>query len=325
MIFDTKMQNLGQLFDIAVELGVKNDPRGKKEIQKILTKREKSYKKLDKEKKKYFDTETLHHIYSDSRILYGKKDRKIKKIIVGIDMETPELLLANELNKNGQKIDAIMAHHPEGRALLNLTGVMDLQETIAGELGVPINIAEKLLADRVGKIDRALHADNIQRNTRNAELLDIPYFNTHTPADNCAYQHVTKHICNKEFDNLGEIVDALMKIDEYRLSAEYGNPPVIISGSNSSKPGKIVATGFTGGTSGNKDIYEHLSRSGVGTILTMHMSEDYKKEAEKHHINVIVCSHMASDSLGMNYILDEYEKKGIEIIPCSGMIRVSRI
>jgi hypothetical protein len=34
---------------------------------------------------------------------------------------------------------------------------------------------------------------------------------------------------------------------------------------------------------------------------------------------------MASDSLGMNYILDEYEKKGIEIIPCSGMIRVSRI
>jgi len=33
---------------------------------------------------------------------------------------------------------------------------------------------------------------------------------------------------------------------------------------------------------------------------------------------------MSSDSIGMNLFLDELEKKGIEIIPCSGMIRVSR-
>jgi len=29
--------------------------------------------------------------------------------------------------------------------------------------------------------------------------------------------------------------------------------------------------------------------------------------------------------LGMNIFLDELEKKGIEIVPCSGLIRVSRI
>jgi hypothetical protein len=33
---------------------------------------------------------------------------------------------------------------------------------------------------------------------------------------------------------------------------------------------------------------------------------------------------MASDSLGMNIILDELEKKGIDIVPCSGLIRVKR-
>ena len=34
--------------------------------------------------------------------------------------------------------------------------------------------------------------------------------------------------------------------------------------------------------------------------------------------------HMSSDSLGMNLYLDELEKKGAEVIPCSGLIRVSR-
>jgi len=33
---------------------------------------------------------------------------------------------------------------------------------------------------------------------------------------------------------------------------------------------------------------------------------------------------MSSDSLGVNLFLDELEKRGIEIIPCSGFIRVSR-
>ena len=33
---------------------------------------------------------------------------------------------------------------------------------------------------------------------------------------------------------------------------------------------------------------------------------------------------MSSDSIGMNLFLDELEKKGIEIIPVSGLIRVSR-
>jgi hypothetical protein len=33
---------------------------------------------------------------------------------------------------------------------------------------------------------------------------------------------------------------------------------------------------------------------------------------------------MASDSIGMNHVLDGLEKKGIEIIPFAGLIRHSR-
>jgi len=54
------------------------------------------------------------------------------------------------------------------------------------------------------------------------------------------------------------------------------------------------------------------------------MHEEHRKEAEKHHINVVIAGHMASDSLGMNILLDELEKSGVEIIPTSGLIRVKR-
>jgi len=39
---------------------------------------------------------------------------------------------------------------------------------------------------------------------------------------------------------------------------------------------------------------------------------------------VVIAGHISSDSLGVNQFLDELEKRSIEIIPCSGLIRVSR-
>jgi putative NIF3 family GTP cyclohydrolase 1 type 2 len=54
------------------------------------------------------------------------------------------------------------------------------------------------------------------------------------------------------------------------------------------------------------------------------MGEEHRKEAEKYHINVVIAGHMASDSLGMNLLLDELEQKGLEIITLSGLTRIRR-
>jgi hypothetical protein len=67
-----------------------------------------------------------------------------------------------------------------------------------------------------------------------------------------------------------------------------------------------------------------MSAAGVGTIIAMHMPEDHRKLAEKYHLNVLIAGHMASDSLGMNILMDEAQKKGVEILACGGFIRVSR-
>ena len=56
----------------------------------------------------------------------------------------------------------------------------------------------------------------------------------------------------------------------------------------------------------------------------MHIPEKHLKEANKHHINVVIAGHMASDTLGMNLLLDAVEKAGqtkLSVIECSGLRR----
>ena len=87
-----------------------------------------------------------------------------------------------------------------------------------------------------------------------------------------------------------------------------------------------------GGSEGSPKLYEKMAQAGIGTVVGMHVSEEHKKEADTAHINVVIAGHISSDSLGMNLFLDELEKQarlpdgqGIEIIPFSGLTRISRI
>ena len=64
--------------------------------------------------------------------------------------------------------------------------------------------------------------------------------------------------------------------------------------------------------------------SGIGTVVGMHFPENHIEEARKHNIRLVVSGHMPSDSLGVNLICDVWEKAGVDVIPCSGLIRVSR-
>ena len=55
------------------------------------------------------------------------------------------------------------------------------------------------------------------------------------------------------------------------------------------------------------------------------MSEDHRKEADRHHMNVIIAGHIASDNLGMNLLLDRViGADDITVIECSGFRRIAR-
>ena len=308
-----------QIYKLAIELGIKNDLRPRSEIQKILKRTKEKYEKLDAKKKAEFDTENLWNPYSDSRVHFDN-GKKVKKILTGIDISTGEVLLADKLGD----IDLILGHHPLGKGLANLDAVMHLQADVLAQYGVPINIAESLMKPRISEISRAVNPANVNQSIDAAKLLDINIMNIHTPADNMVVSFLKKKIEAKKFDYVGEVLEFLKDIPEYKMAIEYGQGPTLFTGHEENRSGKIALTEITGGTDGSPKIYKYLSQAGIGTIISMHQSEEHKKEAEKAHINVIIAGHISSDSIGMNLLLDELEKKGIEIVTCSGITRLSR-
>lgn len=316
---------LKELFRRAVEIGMDADPRGKKYLDKQLKKQTDRMKKLTGREKELFDEERAWNPYGDSRIIAGTGNEEVKRLMIGIDIETPEILLADRLREKGEKIDCLMTHHPEGRGLADLEKVMPLQVDVLARSGVPVNHTEAQLRPRMDRVWRSIHADNLFRTERSAELLGFPMFCCHTVSDNLVWQFMEKKICTREFDDLGEILEALLDLPEYMYYAKKGNPPLIVNGSERGRPGKIVASEFTGGTNGPEEFLEEQSRAGVGTILSMHVTEKTLEEAKKHHVNMIQCSHMASDAIGLNLLLDKLEKEAkIDVLPISGFLRVKR-
>ncbi len=316
---------LQEIYDLAIKMGIDADPRGKARVLKLLDRNKKEYKELPERNKKYFDKECFKNPFADSRILFGNPKTKINKIIVGIDVDTGEITLVDRLNQKGEKIDLIIGHHPTGHALAGLDEVMDVQVDLMSSYGVPINVAESLMRERVSQVRRGINPANHGKAVDSARLLGIPLMVIHTIWDNIGHNFLSKKLENKDLETVGEVYEEILKIPEFSESKMGKVGPRITVGSEKNRAGKVAVTGFTGGTSGSKLIYEKMANAGIGTIVEMHMKEDHFEEARKNHLNVIVSGHMASDSLGANLFLDELEKKGIEVIPFSGLIRVKRI
>jgi len=314
--------NIQEIYELIVNMGKEADPRGE-DIGKLLERQTEDFQEIKEDEKKYFDQDKLFNPYSDTRVLYGDATRTVKTLMAGIDVETAEILLADRLSEKGTKIDLVLSHHPEGKALAGLHEVMEIQEDILSDLGVPINVAQGILASRISEVQRGLLPLNHNRGVDTAKLLDIPFMCAHTPADNQVQRYLENLFSDKKPQFVGDIVKVLKEIPEYEEAIHLGVGPKIVAGAEKRKTGKIFVD-MTGGTSGPESSYEKLSAAGIGTIVSMHMGEKHKKQAEKHHINVIIAGHMASDSLGMNLILDRLENMGIKIFTCSGLVRIKR-
>ncbi|OGH06810.1 MAG: NGG1p interacting factor NIF3 [Candidatus Levybacteria bacterium RBG_13_35_9] len=314
---------LKQIYDLALLMGKKADPRGEKGVENYLKRLKKQYGDTPERKKKYFDKESLTNPYSDSRILFGDPKSNVKKIIAGIDADASEILLTDRLNQKGAKIDLVISHHPSGHALASLYEVMDMQTEMFEKAGVPINVAHSLMQDRMGIAQRKLSPLNHGQAVDTARLLDIPLLALHTIWDNLGHKFVEDYLSKQYFHTAGEVLDCVNEIPEFIESIKGKAGPFLAAGSPGSRAGKI-AVGFTGGTSASKELYTELAKAGVGTLVEMHVPEETLTELKKLHINVIDCGHMAADSIGANLFLDELEKKGVEVVPCSGLIRIRR-
>ncbi len=315
---------LKEIYRLAIQKGMEADLRPQRDVKAVLAEAKEEYEGLKGKDKPYFDKDRLFNPYADTRVLVGNEEKEVKRVLVGIDMEVGEVLLADRLTEKGKKIDLLIAHHPDGKALAELHQVMALQEDLMYGLGVPINIAQGIMGERIADVGRGLMPLNHNKAVDAAKVLNLPFMCVHTPTDNLVTLYLQKMLDGEKPKTLGEIVDLLNEVPEIQEDRKIGPGVRIIVGSAKNKTGKIFVD-MTGGTSGSEKSYEQLARAGVGTIVCMHMPEGHRKKAQEFHINVVNAGHISNDSLGVNLFLDELEKRGIEIVPCSGLIRVSRV
>ncbi|MBC7360953.1 MAG: NGG1p interacting factor NIF3 [Candidatus Aminicenantes bacterium] len=319
---------LKDLYSRAIEIGIKNDLRPREEIDRLLQEEKEKYAQLTDKEKETFDPDRLFNPYPDSRLLVGDPEIEIHRVIAGIDMEVAEILLAYILNRDrNEKIDLIISHHPEGRALAQLHQVMGLQIDLLTSFGIAASVAEQLLEKRISEVERKLLPINHNRAVDVAKLLNLPLMCLHTPADNCVTKYLSDLFREKAPTRLKEVLKILEEIPEYRKSAANSSPPKILSGSENSRVGKIYVD-MTGGTEGSKEIFEKQAAAGISTIVGMHFSEEALEKAKKANLNVIVAGHIASDTLGLNLLLDQLEKETgerLEVIGVSGFERIRHL
>lgn len=283
---------LNELYSKAVQFGAELDPRGRERID----------------------------AYADTAVLYGNPDIDVKKILAGIDIETGELLLADKIRKE-QGLDLVIAHHPQGRAWAKFYEVMKLQIDLLERAGISRKIAEQLLDERQREVERKNLASNHLRSVDTARLLDMPFICVHTPADNHASHYIERIMSKNKPKKVRDIVEILMQLPEYEEASADGCGPRIILGNPNRRAGNILVE-MTGGTEGNKDVFDKLYNAGVRTIIGMHLSEEHFKKVRDANLNVVVAGHISSDTLGLNLLLDKIEnEEKFSIITCSGFRR----
>jgi hypothetical protein len=311
------------MYETAVRMGIDADPRGRAAVEQSLEAARRQYEKLPDYLKEVFDQEELSNPYVDTRVYVGDPNTDVRSVIAGIDMNVGEVLLADRLNEKGRSIDAIYTHHPEGMALSKLDKVMSMQAEIWEGLGVPINYGEAVMDERRTEVRRRFMPMNTEQAIDAARLLGIPFFSAHTPTDNLVTTYLQRFLDERAPLLVDDVRRALFDVPEYHAAAVRGAGPYIVEEKAGKRAGKVVVD-MTGGTEGPVPVMDKLADHGVGTIVGMHMSPDLRKAAEDNHIHVVIAGHISSDSVGVNLLMDEYARRGVEIVPTSGYIRVRR-
>ena len=243
------------------------DPRGDEGVGRVLAQARSEFDDMPERKRWEFDQERLVNPYSDTRILAGDPDTEVSSMLVGIDLEVAEVLLADRLRETGRPVDLMFAHHPEGRALARLEEVMGVQADVWRRFGVSVAYGDAVMSDRMAEVMRAIHPRNNERTVQAARLLGIPFMCCHTPADNSVNAYLQARCDELGTDGtVDELLDMLKTIPEYRQAVLEGTGPTIFEGIGTRSTGKIMVD-MTGGTSGPVDSLSKLAAAGVGTIV----------------------------------------------------------
>jgi putative NIF3 family GTP cyclohydrolase 1 type 2 len=236
------------------------------------------------------------------------KGRRIRKSLISIDVGVGELLLARNLG-----CDAVIAHHPAGgRAKLEGYKVFKRHIYQLKEAGVPERVAKEAVKLKLRVLELQHHPDNYDQVSSVAKKLRMPLLSIHSPCDEIGRRMIRQAL--RGLDNNSTVKEVVSKIKRFPEFRKAATKIEVRLGSPNNKAGKIVIS-HAAYTNGGYEIAKTYFEHGIDTLSYIHIAEaDLTKLASEPSGNLIVLGHIASDWLGINKLLHELEKKGIEPI-----------
>jgi putative NIF3 family GTP cyclohydrolase 1 type 2 len=235
------------------------------------------------------------------------KGSNIRKVLIGIDIGTAELMLARQLG-----CDAVIAHHPLGVTAVNFYKVFDRHLDYLIEHGVPKKVARQAVEKLKERIKTRNHANIYSDVAGAARALDMPLVNIHQPCDEYMRQVILHSINSGRTEYVSDVVKSISKIPEFlhaatKVEVRFGN--------RKNKAGHwalVVAAGTNGGFHVAKAYLQH----GVSTVIYLHIdyNELTKMKEENLEGNLVVMGHLAGDSIGLNGLAARLEDIGVETI-----------
>lgn len=259
------------------------------------------------------DLSEFDDVPSDSEIFRHGED--IRTILFGIDIYDEDLSKAKELGA-----DLVISHHAPNRAWgERFAEVIERQVELMVSAGVSLKIAQEAIVPikKRYEVERSVIRDHI---FSLAQELDMPLMNIHQPCD-----EIGRRVLQSVVDRLGEdrliseLVEGYSDIPEIK---EGGNNVELVCGDSNSKIGKAIVI-HGAGTNGGYSVANALFSHGVSTVVYIHLlsgeGSDRENLTRENRGNLILTGHYPSDALGINPLIRELERRGLEIIRCNGL------
>ena len=314
---------LGDFYQTCIRIGWAADVHSRETVDDQLASSRREYEALPEHLKPYYDRERLTNPFGDTRIAVGSEDVELRTAMIGIIVDPPEILTAAYLRDRGQRIDALIAHHPVGVA--RGTNPWE-EEPVVGLLtsyGVPRAAIEGAIQDEVAR-RRAEYDDFQITAVEEARRHGFALACVHNPADYCLRRYLEAKLDEARPQQVGDVVALLLTIPEFRPSMAIGAWPRVVAGDPDRPAGRVVAK--VAGWIFPLVAYPLMAAAGVGTVVQFGRSHAHYQAAAQCGINVVCLPHYGADSLGVNLVLDDVERLHgpLDVIGCHGFTRVRR-
>lgn len=244
----------------------------------------------------------MNNIPADSAIHVDSDN--IKKVLLTIDADPAIIMLAKE-----QGYDAVIAHHPIGKSLLNFHKVFDRHIQYMLSYGVEEDLAREAVNALKQKVMLRTHTSIYTHTVAVAKTLNIPLLNIHLPCDELMRLRIIDAL--NEIKKVSDIITSIKTIPEFNKA---DTEPLVVYGDADNDVNRYAVV-IAAGTNGGAEIAKLYFVADVDTVVYLHISNEELGKLKTSTIdgNLVILGHLAGDSLGLNIFADRLEEEGLEI------------